>query len=141
MYSMNSGSTILVFVAGRTGNKNIELEIDGQIVATWSQIAGNINTRQYREFAYRAASNVSTYNALTTGYFRPSVMSRETHNFDNRLKELGLGVYFRLYVLGQSIATKKYLTKRTALEKLLESKLEATKIFGCLLNSAASGLN
>jgi len=108
--------------------------IDGQIVATWSQIAGNINTRQWREFAYRAASNVSTHNALTTGCFRPSVMPRETHNFDNRLKELGLGVYFRVYVLGQSIATKKFLTKRTALEKLLESKLEATKIFGWLLN-------
>ena len=75
-YSLNSGSTIHVFAAGRTGNENIELQIDGQPVARWANIAGNIDTRQWIELTYRTATIVTASQvrvAFTNDLYLPPI--------------------------------------------------------------------
>ena len=75
-YSLNSGSIIHIFAAGNTGNENIEFQIDGLPVAAWSQIAGNIETRQWSEFAFRAATTVTASQiriAFTNDFYAPPI--------------------------------------------------------------------
>ena len=75
-YLLTSGSTIHIFAAGRTGNENIELQIDGQPVARWENIAGNIDTRQWIELTYRTATIVMASQvrvAFTNDLYLPPV--------------------------------------------------------------------
>lgn len=75
-YSMNAGSRIHIFAAGRTGNENVELQIDGTPVAAWSQVAGNIDNRQWIDLTYRAATTVSASQirvAFTNDFYAPPI--------------------------------------------------------------------
>jgi glucose/arabinose dehydrogenase len=78
-YAVNNGSMIQVIAAGWTGNENMELQINGQTVADWTNISGNPSTRTFSEYTYRAAGTVTAdqvrvaftndvYNPPTTDY-------------------------------------------------------------------------
>ncbi len=47
------GSTITVHAAGATGEEQMELQIDGQSVATWNNIGGDYNDRVFSSFTYQ----------------------------------------------------------------------------------------
>ncbi|MEM6470527.1 MAG: DUF4347 domain-containing protein [Planctomycetota bacterium] len=50
--------TIVISAAGSTGEESIELRIDGQVVATFESIGGNVDARSFRDFIYQASSPV-----------------------------------------------------------------------------------
>ena len=45
-------STVDVFAAGVTNEETIELQIDGAVVQTWSNIGGNVDASQFIQFTY-----------------------------------------------------------------------------------------
>ena len=53
-----SGSNIVVAAAGATGQEQIQLEIDGNVVRTWNNVGGNYNSGSFVNLSYTADGNV-----------------------------------------------------------------------------------
>ncbi len=74
-----ANDTVTIFAAGQTGQENMALEIDGQVVATWNNVAGNVATRQFQAFRYTAPSLLTPDRvrvAFTNDRYRPGVVDR-----------------------------------------------------------------
>lgn len=52
-------STIIVRAAGRTGEENFDLQIDGQTVKSFRQVQGDPNTRVFQSFSYAAEEQIT----------------------------------------------------------------------------------
>jgi len=66
------GSSITIAAAGQTGQEQMQLLVDNQIVATWSGIGGNAAQDQYQSFTYNASRTVTADQirvAFTNDFF------------------------------------------------------------------------
>ncbi len=74
-----AGDTVTIYAAGETGQESMQLEIDGQVVASWSNIAGSVADRQFQTFRYTAPAPLTPDRvrvAFTNDEYQPGVVDR-----------------------------------------------------------------
>jgi glucose/arabinose dehydrogenase len=76
MLAGDAGREILIRAAGAEGDEQMQLLIDNQVVQTFSNVGGNADLGQFRDFTYTAASPVTPDQirvALTNDVYQPQI--------------------------------------------------------------------
>ncbi len=81
-FKQASVNSITVFAAGETGQESMALQINGETVASWENIGGNVNAREFIRFTFETDSEVSIDQirvAFTNDLFEEGVVDRNLY--------------------------------------------------------------
>ena len=70
---------ITIYAAGQTGEESMELRIDGEAVAAWHQIGGDVSNRVFQEFVFDTDQPIDPSRievAFTNDLYRPGEIDR-----------------------------------------------------------------
>jgi glucose/arabinose dehydrogenase len=76
---LGAAVSIRIDAAGQTGQENLALKLDGQVVAQWASIGGDADTRQFESLTYEVPAGRSFETvevAFTNDLYQPGVIDR-----------------------------------------------------------------
>ena len=92
--SIAQSTWISIRAAGDTGEESMQLRINDEVVATWHNVGGNPQTRDFSEFGYQAAGDVNADQiriVYINDQYVPGILDRNLHvdniSLDGRIIE------------------------------------------------------